>query len=60
MNCESNSVMAATLANGGTCPITGERVLSGESVTNTLSLMFSCGMNIYSGQFAFMVINPFN
>ena len=53
--CESNSVMAATLANGGTCPITGDKILSEEAVTNTLSLMYSCGMSIYSGQFAFRV-----
>ena len=53
MDCESNSVIAATLANGGTCPITGEKMLSQEAVTNTLSLMYSCGMSIYSGQFAF-------
>ncbi len=26
-----------------------------EAVTNTLSLMYSCGMSIYSGQFAFKV-----
>ncbi len=55
MDCESNSVMAATLANGGTCPITGEKLLSQEAVSNTLSLMYSCGMSIYSGQFAFQV-----
>jgi glutaminase len=55
MNCESNSVLAATLANNGTCPITGEKILKQEAVTNVLSLMYSCGMSIYSGQFAFTV-----
>lgn len=49
--------MAATLANGGFCPITGERVLSPEAVRNTLSLMHSCGMYDFSGQFAFHVSN---
>ena len=53
MTANSASVMAATLANGGVCPITGEKVLSMEAVRNTLSLMHSCGMYDYSGQFAF-------
>ena len=55
MTCESNAVMAGTLANGGTCPITGERVFRSEAVGNVCSLMSSCGMSIYSGQFAFNV-----
>lgn len=55
VTCESGSVMAATLANGGICPITGERVLSTEAVRNTLSLMHSCGMYDFSGEFAFHV-----
>uniref|UniRef100_UPI0037E8F0F2 glutaminase kidney isoform, mitochondrial-like n=1 Tax=Semicossyphus pulcher TaxID=241346 RepID=UPI0037E8F0F2 len=58
VTCESGSIMAATLANGGICPITGERVLSAEAVRNTLSLMHSCGMYDFSGQMAFHVGLP--
>ncbi|XP_076022840.1 glutaminase kidney isoform, mitochondrial-like [Genypterus blacodes] len=58
VTCESGSVMAATLANGGICPTTGERVLSAEAVRNTLSLMHSCGMYDFSGHFAFQVGLP--
>ncbi|XP_036989122.2 glutaminase liver isoform, mitochondrial isoform X3 [Artibeus jamaicensis] len=61
VTCESGSVMAATLANGGICPITGESVLSAEAVRNTLSLMHSCGMYDFSGQFAFhRLVSLFN
>ncbi|CAN9511876.1 unnamed protein product [Ophioblennius macclurei] len=58
VTCESGSILAATLANGGICPITGERVLSAEAVRNTLSLMHSCGMYDFSGQMAFHVGLP--
>ncbi|KAM3622177.1 uncharacterized protein V6R79_021515 [Siganus canaliculatus] len=58
VTCESGSIMAATLANGGICPITGERVLSSEAVRNTLSLMYSCGMYDFSGHMAFYVGLP--
>ncbi|XP_058798519.1 glutaminase liver isoform, mitochondrial isoform X1 [Phymastichus coffea] len=57
-NCEAMAVMAATLANGGICPITEEKVLKPDSVRDVLSLMHSCGMYDYSGQFAFKVGIP--
>ena len=50
---ETLAVMGASLANGGICPPTGEKVLNSESIRNILSLMFTCGMYNYSGEFAF-------
>jgi len=50
--------MAATLANGGICPITGEANLSNEAVKSTLSCMLAAGMNDYSGQWAYRVGLP--
>ncbi|XP_049533888.1 glutaminase liver isoform, mitochondrial isoform X1 [Anopheles darlingi] len=56
--CDTLSVVAATLANGGICPLTEERVLGSENVRDVLSLMHSCGMYDFSGQFAFKVGLP--
>jgi len=58
MTVNSGAVIAATLANGGSCPITNDSVLNPTSVCNTLSLMHSCGMYEYSGGFAFKVGLP--
>lgn len=58
LNAEMMSVVAATLANGGICPLTGERVLATETVQRCLSLMSTCGMYDYSGEFAFHVGLP--
>lgn len=55
---ESGAVMAATLANAGECPITGEQVLKPESVRDVLSVMQSSGMYDYSGRFSFRVGLP--
>ena len=52
------SIVAATLANNGVCPLTGDQVLSSRVVRDTLSIMFCCGMYDYSGQFAFSVGMP--
>ncbi|CAD6190885.1 unnamed protein product [Caenorhabditis auriculariae] len=57
-NCDTLAVMAATLANGGVNPLMGERVINNRACRDTLSLMYSCGMYDWSGQFAFHVGLP--
>ena len=58
VNTDSLSVMAASLANGGICPLTGVSCLSNEGVKSTLSVMLAAGMNGYSGQWAYKVGLP--
>ena len=55
INCDSGSVMAGTLANGGICPIDGNQVLTVDSVNSVTNLMYSCGLYNESGRFAFEV-----
>ncbi|CDH93328.1 glutaminase [Caenorhabditis elegans] len=57
-NCDTAAVMAATLANGGICPLTTEKCLGSRPCRDILSLMYSCGMYDYSGKFAFQVGLP--
>lgn len=56
--CDTMSIIAATLANGGICPFSEEKVFRPDVVRDVLSLMHSCGMYDYSGQFAFKVGLP--
>jgi len=58
VNAEDLSVLAATLANGGVCPLTGERVFKPSTVRSVLSLMSSCGMYDYSGEWFFAIGVP--
>lgn len=58
LDAEALCVAAATLAAGGICPLTGERVFSARTVRNCLSLMASCGMYDFSGEFAFAIGLP--
>uniref|UniRef100_A0A914L4A4 glutaminase n=1 Tax=Meloidogyne incognita TaxID=6306 RepID=A0A914L4A4_MELIC len=57
-NCEAAAVMAATLANGGVCSLTDQPCIQSRACRDVLSLMYSCGMYDYSGQFAFDVGLP--
>ena len=52
------AVMAATLANGGVQPVTGERVLSAKSCRVTQAVMTSAGMYDGSGQWMVSVGIP--
>ncbi len=58
VNCRDLGVMAATLANGGINPITGKQALRGEYVESVLSVMGTCGMYDYSGEWLYNVGIP--
>jgi glutaminase len=52
------AVMAATLANRGINPITGEQVLTPYAISRTLSVMTSSGMYDYAGEWIYRVGIP--
>jgi len=52
------AVAAASLANGGVCPLTEDPVFAPGTVRSCLSLMSSCGMYDFSGEFAFTIGLP--
>lgn len=58
MSCEAMALLAGTLANGGVHPLSGERIFQASTVKNCLSLMNSCGMYDFSGEFAFTIGLP--
>ncbi len=58
VNARDLAVMAATLANRGVNPVTGERVISPLAVARTLSVMTSSGMYDYAGEWVYRVGMP--
>src|SRR5690242_767016 len=52
------AVMAATLANRGVNPVTGEQVMSPYAISRTLSVMTSSGMYDYAGEWIYRVGIP--
>ena len=52
------AVMAATLANGGVNPVTEEQALASRHVRDVLSVMHTCGMYDFAGQWAYQVGIP--
>jgi glutaminase len=52
------AVMGATLANGGVNPVTGVRAIPAEFVKDVLSIMLTCGMYDYAGEWAYRIGLP--
>ncbi len=58
VNARRAAAMAATLAAGGRCPVTDEQCLLPATVKSALTLMLSCGMYDFSGQWTVYVGLP--
>lgn len=58
VTCRDLALMAATLANGGVNPLTRERALRSDLVPNVLSVMTTCGMYDYAGEWLYEVGVP--
>jgi glutaminase len=58
IECRDLAVIGATLANGGINPLTNERALRPEYVESVLSVMTTCGMYDFAGEWAYSVGLP--
>lgn len=58
VNCSDLAMIAATLANRGVNPVTGERAVDDAFVKDILSVMYTCGMYDYAGEWAYRVGLP--
>ena len=58
VTCRDLAMMAATLANGGVHPLSKERAVPPEYVRDILSLMYTCGMYDFAGEWAYRVGLP--
>ncbi|MDH6055754.1 glutaminase A [Umezakia ovalisporum] len=58
VNCQDLALMAATLANRGINPITGKQALDSRYIKDILSIMYTCGMYNFAGEWAYKVGLP--
>ncbi len=58
VDCHDLGLMAATLANGGVHPLTRERAVRADLVETILSVMTTCGMYDYAGEWVYWVGMP--
>src|SRR5205085_11365361 len=58
VNCRDLALMAATLANMGTNPMTREPVFDFQYIKDVLAIMFTCGLYDHAGEWAYRVGLP--
>lgn len=58
VNCQDLAVMAATLANRGINPITKEPAVDKRYIKDILSVMYTCGMYNFAGEWAYKIGIP--
>lgn len=58
VNCRDLAVMAATLANQGINPLSGDRAVDARYIRDILSVMSTCGMYNFAGEWAYTVGIP--
>ncbi|MEM9004701.1 MAG: glutaminase A [Cyanobacteria bacterium P01_F01_bin.86] len=58
VSCQDLATMAAAIANQGKHPITGEQVVQPEYIRDLLSVMYTCGMYNFAGEWAYRVGIP--
>ncbi len=58
VDCRDLGLIAATLANGGVNPVTGQRAIRHDLVERVLSVMTTCGMYDFAGEWLYTVGMP--
>jgi glutaminase len=58
VTCRDLAVIGGTLANSGINPVTGERAIRSEYVESVISIMGTCGMYDYAGEWIYSVGMP--
>jgi len=58
VDCRDLAIIGATLATGGVNPVTRERVIRADNVDEVLSVMTTCGMYDYAGEWVYRVGLP--
>jgi glutaminase len=58
VNCQDLAVMAAALANKGVNPLTKEQAVDNRYIKDILSVMYTCGMYNFAGEWAYKVGIP--